>query len=282
MTPFVSSLPMLDPKDRRLDQSPHDPAIAKTGTVSAAIASLRREPRLDCGLDTQLLFGDSVKILSAAGEWLRVQAQRDNYVGWTQSDAVTERPMTPTHLVCAPRSFVYPGPDLRFPASESLSMGSAVEVTGTSQTRGTDYALLAGGEAMIAGHLRAIDTPDTDPVEVASRLLGTPYLWGGNSAFGIDCSGLVQLAFRMCGTDVLRDSDMQAATLGSEIDPGLDHTGLVRGDLIFWKGHVAMVEGDGSILHASGHAMLVIREDLGQAIERIARLYAKPIGYRRP
>jgi cell wall-associated NlpC family hydrolase len=273
-------LPALDPNDRRLNTG--RATVLRQAHVVAPLCDLRRDPRPDCGVDTQLLCGSPVRVFEEDNGWALVQADDDGYVGWTSAAALHGSPFAPTHVVGAPRTFVYPGPDLRFPALRSLSMGSRLEISGEAVTRGTRYLLTPGGEALVANHLRAIGEHEKDYVEVASRLLGSPYLWGGNSAFGIDCSGLVQLAMQMCGRKVLRDSDMQAASLGTEIDPGPNYDALRRGDLVFWRGHVAMVEGDGHILHASGHSMLVTSEPLMSAIARIASLYEQPIGFRRP
>ena len=188
----------------------------------------------------------------------------------------------PTHLVAAPRSFVYPGPDLKLPRSGELSMGSAVAVTGYAETRGTRYALLSSGEAIIAGHLRPAGDAAPDYVAVAEAFLNTPYLWGGVSGFGIDCSGLVQLSMRMAGRAVLRDTDMQAESIGEPIHPGAGFSGLRRGDLVFWKGHVAIMTDADNMIHANGHTMLVSRERLSDAIDRIGYLYGGPTGFRRP
>jgi cell wall-associated NlpC family hydrolase len=117
---------------------------------------------------------------------------------------------------------------------------------------------------------------------VAETLLYTPYLWGGVSAFGIDCSGLVQLAMRMAGRDVLRDSDMQAESIGEPIEPGSGFSGLRSGDLVFWKGHVAIMTDAENMIHANGHTMLVSRERLSDAVDRIGYLYGGPTGFRRP
>jgi cell wall-associated NlpC family hydrolase len=277
---FQSRLPALDPNDRRLNAG--RATVLRQAHVIAPTCDLRREPRPDCGIDTQLLCGAAVRVFEEENGWALVQADNDGYVGWTSAVALHGAPFAPTHVVSAPRTFVYPGPDLRFPSLRALSMGSRLEISGEAVTRGTRYLLTPGGEALIANHLHELGEHEMDYVEVARRLLGSPYLWGGNSAFGIDCSGLVQLAMQMCGRKVLRDSDMQAATLGTEIDPGPNFDALQRGDLVFWRGHVAMVEGDGHILHASGHTMLVTSEPLMSAISRIASLYEEPIGFRRP
>jgi cell wall-associated NlpC family hydrolase len=276
----TGGLPVLDPRDRRLDPGPGAPR--GRAAIAVPVCDMRRDPRPDCGIDTQLIHGDPVDVFDEHEGWARVRALHDGYCGWIDARALAEPVGAPTHVVAAPRTFVYPGPDLRFPALKTLSMGSRIVAEGEAVTRGTRYLLVEGGAAIFAGHLREAGRHDSDPVEVARRLLGTPYLWGGNSGFGIDCSGLVQLAMRMCGRDVLRDSDMQGATLGEPFDPGRGLEGLQRGDLVFWRGHVAMVEGNGHLLHASGYTMSVISEPLMGAVSRIADLFEEPIGFRRP
>jgi cell wall-associated NlpC family hydrolase len=250
--------------------------------IVAPVADMLAEPRPDAGLNTQLLRGDDVTVFEEAEGWAWVQAGRDGYVGYVSGGFLGPKADEPTHVVSAPRSFLYPGPDLRFPRLGELSLGSLVTVKNFADTRGTRYALLSTGEAMISGHLRPVNEVSDDYVAIAETLLMTPYLWGGSTAFGIDCSGLVQLAMRMTGRDVLRDSDMQAATLGEPIASGEGYSGLRRGDLVFWKGHVAIMTGEGTMIHANGHTMLVSREALTDAIGRIGYLYGGPTGFRRP
>ncbi|SDA83514.1 NlpC/P60 family protein [Mesorhizobium qingshengii] len=250
--------------------------------ITASVADLRKAPRPDAGVNTQLLFGDDVLVFEVSEGWAWVQAERDDYVGYVADTMLGGRDDAPTHIVSVPRTFLYPGPDLRFPIAGQLSMGSTVTVTGSAETRGTHYAVLPSGEAMIAGHLRPLSDVAVDYVSVAEMFVGTPYLWGGTSGFGIDCSGLVQLAMRMAGKNVLRDSDMQAATLGEPLEPGPDFSGLRRGDLVFWKGHVAVMIDADTMIHANGHTMLVSREGLKDAVARIGYLYGGPTGFRRP
>lgn len=250
--------------------------------IAASVADVRKAPRPDAGVNTQLLFGNDVLVFEDVEGWAWIQAERDGYVGYVADTVLSARDHAPTHIVSVPRTFLYPGPDLRLPLSRRLSMGSAVTVAGAAETRGTHYALLPSGEAVISGHLRPVGEPAADYVAVAETFLGTPYLWGGASGFGIDCSGLVQLAMQMAGRQVLRDSDMQAATIGEPLDPGPDFAGLRRGDLVFWKGHVAVMTDPETMIHANGHTMLVSREGLRQAIARIGYLYGGPTGFRRP
>lgn len=249
--------------------------------VVIPVADIRPRPDPECSIDTQALMGETLTVFELSGGWAWVQLTADGYVGYVREVAIRLGLMAATHIVSVPRSFAYPGADLRFPPTMVLSMGSRVRIVGTAETRATPYALLEDGSAIIASHLRPVDeiAPE-DAVAVAARFLDTPYLWGGRTGFGIDCSGLVQMALAMTGKPAPRDSDQQAAGLGTVIDPGSD--GLQRGDLVFWKGHVGFLEDPDTLLHASGGTMYVTREPLQAAIDRIARLYGPPTLCRRP
>ena len=240
-------------------------------------------PSRQSGLNTQIVRGASVAVFEEKDGLAWVQAGDDGYVGYVEAEglgAIEAR--ASTHVVHAPRTFLYAEPDMKKHRVETLSIGSRVDVVGETETRGTRYALLSSGEAAIAAHLRPLSEPASDWVGVAETLEHTPYLWGGASAFGIDCSGLVQLAMRMAGRSAPRDSDMQAAGIGSVVEPGADLASLERGDLVFWKGHVAIVTGPDRIIHANGHTMSVARESLSGAVARIGYLYGQPTGFRRP
>jgi len=246
--------------------------------VVQPVVALRPKADPSIGIDTELLMGEEVRVFERENGWAWVQAVDDGYVGYLP-EATLGGVTTETHVVTVPRTFVYSGPDLRFPTRLALSMGSRLTITGQAETRGTRYFLLADGGALVARHLRPVsDPPVIDYVSVAAFFLETPYLWGGKSGFGIDCSGLVQLAMRMAGLRAPRDSDMQASGLGVPIE----RNELRRGDLVFWKGHVAIMEDETSMIHANGHTMSVARETLDAAIERIGWLYGTPTGYRRP
>lgn len=250
--------------------------------VAAPVLDVKNAPRPDAGLDTQLLLGDAVTVFEEAAGFAWVQAEADGYVGYAATAGLCEPGPAATHVVRMPRTFVYREPDMKRPVTRALSLGSRLHVVGTTETRGTRYGLLASGEALIAAHLAPVAETEEDFVTVAERLEYAPYLWGGASAFGVDCSGLVQLSMRMTGRAAPRDTDMQAATLGAALDIAEDLSGLERGDLVFWKGHVAIMLDQATIIHANGHTMTVAREPLSAAVARIAYLYGRPTGFRRP
>ncbi len=249
--------------------------------ISDPVADIRREPRPDAPVDSQGLYGEKVLVFEDREGWCWVQLQTDGYVGYMAHNALTSRLSSATHIVSVPRTFLYPGPDMKYPVTTALSMGAGLCVTGEAETRGTKYLKLASGESIIASHTIMADARPSDPVAVALRLLETPYLWGGRSGFGIDCSGLVQLSHALCGRALSRDSDMLRDGAGAHIGHGADHPPLKRGDLVFWKGHVAMMIDETNIIHASGHTMSVVREGFTDAVKRIEPMYGLPLAFRR-
>ncbi|MCG6114358.1 MAG: NlpC/P60 family protein [Mesorhizobium sp.] len=254
----------------------------RRASIAAPVMDLKSRPAPDAGIDTQLLCGETVLIFEELEGWAWVQAERDGYVGYASADALAAPSGEPTHVVVTPRTFVYPGPELKMPPVACHSMGALLNVVDFTENRGTRYARLGSGEAVIARHLQPADWQASDFVGVAEALLHTPYLWGGTSAFGIDCSGIVQLSLRLTGRLVLRNTDMQAGSIGEPLDVGSDLSGLQRGDLVFWKGHVGIMRDQEVLLHANGHSMTVASEPLREAVERIAHLYGRPTGFRRP
>jgi cell wall-associated NlpC family hydrolase len=234
--------------------------------VVAPQAPLRREPRPDALLDTEALKGERVTIYDANAEgWAWGQLAGDEYVGWLPSAALAVPGPAPTHRVAALRTLVFPGPSIRLPPIEALPFGAALNI-GRIDNR---LATMPSGGYVPAVHLAPIGDNERDFVAVAERFVGAPYLWGGKTAFGLDCSGLVQIALSACGLPCPRDSDMQERALGSALDHKAASFKLQRGDLIFWAGHVAIARDRDSLVHANAFHMAVVVEPVGEAIARI-------------
>lgn len=253
--------------------------------VMVSVADMRPEPIQDTGIDTQLIYGDMVRVFDVKDGWAWCQSLRDNYVGYIRDEQLAKRDITAppsTHLVSVQRTISYFEADMKTPRSEILSLGSSLSIVGEAENRGTRYLKSADEKFYIERHLTPIDEPVADYVAVAEMLIHTPYLWGGSSAFGIDCSGLVQLSLLMTGKKVQRDSDMQAASIGTELGFSTMNGGLQRGDLVFWKGHVGIMRDGEELIHANGNTMDVALESLEDAIERIGYLYGFPTTLRRP
>jgi cell wall-associated NlpC family hydrolase len=233
--------------------------------ISDALAPLRRAPYSDAELLTQALKGERVTIYDRNGEgWAWGQLKSDGYVGWLPDRALKNPAGQPTHKVTALRTFAFPGPSIKLPPVETIVMGSLLTVL---REEGS-FAVTREGWHLPRQHLGLIDRHVPDFVAVAEAFVGTPYLWGGKSSLGIDCSGLVQVSLTSAGTGCPRDSDMQQEGLGRELDPG-DTKKLKRGDLIFWKGHVAIARDGETIVHANAHHMATAIERTQEAIARI-------------
>jgi len=239
------------------------------GTLRQIIASaawLRRAPGEDQGIDSEVLFGETVRVFDEREGWAWVQLEADRYVGYMPASALGEVLGEPTHRVAALRTHVYPTTNVKAPPIAALPMNAALAVAGVED----GMARLAGGAFVFAAHLAARGAPESDFVSVAERFLGTPYLWGGKTSLGLDCSALVQLPLNAAGLACQRDSDMQEARLGTALPLSSPGEGLRRGDLVFWPGHVAIMTDGNTLLHASAHHMMVVREAFEAATARIA------------
>jgi cell wall-associated NlpC family hydrolase len=223
---------------------------------------LRRAASHEARLDTEVLLGERVIVYEINDEgWAWSQLERDGYVGWLSANALGKPGPAPTHKVCVPRTLCFPAPDIKLPPLAALPMGAALAIARQDER----FAITAAGWHVPEVHLAPVKARAPDFVAVAEAFLGAPYLWGGKTSLGIDCSGLVQVALQAAGVACPRDSDMQELALGklSSLSE------LRRGDLVFWKGHVAIARDGESLVHANAHHMMVAIDPAEDAIARI-------------
>jgi cell wall-associated NlpC family hydrolase len=240
------------------------------------VAPVRQSPVPDAMLVTEALKGERVTIYDEDGEgWGWGQLHADSYVGWLPMNALRAPGQEPTHKVAALRTILFPGRSIKAQPVEGLPLGCRVAVIGEDG----QLARLASGGYVPAHHLAPLDAVAPDFVSVAERFLGVPYLWGGKTSLGIDCSGLVQVALTAGGIACPRDSDMQRA-IGTAVALG-DPAGLRRGDLVFWKGHVGIMRDAATLLHANAFHMAVAAEPLRDAAARAGETVSEVIAVRR-
>ena len=226
--------------------------------IARGIADLRRAPDAKARLDTQLLYGEAVRVFDEKDGWAWVQSEIDRYVGYIESAALGAPPPAPTHRLRALRSFLFPEPNLKAPPVDCLSIASPLAVVGSEGA----YSRLAGGGWLYTKHLQPIAETSPDFVAIALEFLGTPYYWGGRSSIGLDCSTLVQLSLACAGVAALRDSYQQATTLGEALNGLPGEVALERGDLVYSPGHVAIMLDGAHVVHANGFTMSVAIEPL--------------------
>jgi cell wall-associated NlpC family hydrolase len=231
--------------------------------VAEAQAPLRRAPSPEAPLDSEALKGERVTIYETNDEgWAWGQIESDGYVGWLPANALRRPGPAHTHKVTALRTHVFPGPSIKLPPVEALALGCRLAVARVEEP----FAVTTSGGFIPARHLAPMNARETDFVAVAERFIGAPYLWGGKTSLGLDCSALVQVALAACGIASPRDSDMQENALGA---PVADRSVLRRGDLLFWQGHVAIARDQATLVHANAFHMAVAIEPIRDAIARI-------------
>jgi cell wall-associated NlpC family hydrolase len=228
--------------------------------VATAAAPLTAAPDADAPMTTQLLLGEAFDVYEARRGWVWGQATLDGYVGYAPEACFAAPGPAPTHRVAALHAILYAEPDLKSRPVAAAPFGARVAA---EPAAGAFHALAGLGYAPSV-HLAPAASVEPDWVAVAERFVGAPYLWGGRSAAGIDCSGLVQIARQAAGLACPRDSDMQRAA------PGEDAAAPARGDLVFWRGHVGVLVAPDTLLHANAHHMAVVAEPLAEAGARIA------------
>ncbi|MBV9556169.1 MAG: C40 family peptidase [Pseudolabrys sp.] len=225
-------------------------------------AAVRREPSHEARLDTEALYGETFIAYEIGSEgWAWGQLQTDGYVGYIAANALGRPNAPPTHKVTARLTFGFPNSDIKTPPLTALPFGARLVVTRQDER----FAQTDAGYFVPARHVAPVAAKQSDIVAVAESLLGAPYLWGGKTNDGIDCSGLVQIALQSAGITCPRDSDMQELALGKPADL----TALQRGDLVFWKGHVALARDNKTLIHANAHHMMVATEAVEAAVTRI-------------
>jgi cell wall-associated NlpC family hydrolase len=228
-------------------------------------APLWSEARPDAPLLTEALKGERVTVYERNAEgfaWSQLDA--DGYVGWLPEHALGGPGPPATHKVTALRTLAFPGPSIKLPPVEALPFGARIAVARMEDR----MAVLPSGWYVPLAHLKPLGEDEPDFVAVAERFLGAPYLWGGKTVLGLDCSGLVQVALTACGIASPRDSDMQEKVLGKSVAADA-HSDLRRADLMFWKGHVAIIRDRATLLHANAFHMAVAIEPIADAIKRI-------------
>jgi cell wall-associated NlpC family hydrolase len=228
-------------------------------------APLLASPAPDAKLVSQIRYGEFIDVFEQREDgYAWVQNRADRYVGYLPpSHVLSEEIADLSARINVLRSFLYPKPDIKFPPTDELTLGSYVTIAGEEK----NFFRLAGGGYVFAPHVSTAETALTpDYVFTAGRLLNTPYLWGGRTPRGIDCSGFVQLVLEMAGIECPRDSDQQREAFGKPLPHHWRDMGWKRGDLVFFAGHVGIMTGPTHMIHASGHHMQVVVEPLAEMV----------------
>ena len=233
--------------------------------VSGPSAPVHAAPRADSEMTAEALYGELVDVYEDAEGWAWGQLCDDGYVGYLPAGALAAECAAPTHRVVVPRTFVYWKPDIKSAPETSITLGAQLSI----ESEGDEFVRTVNGAFVYRPHCAEVGETSEDFVSVAASLLGAPYLWGGKTVGGIDCSGLVQLSCQAAGIACPRDSDMQREMLGTPLET-TELSSLQRGDVLFWKGHVGIMMDPSTLLHATANAMLTITEPVEEAVRRIA------------
>ena len=230
-------------------------------------AALRPRPDPATPIDTELLYGEVVDVFERSEGWSWVQARTDGYVGYLRDESLGLDIRDITHLVASLRTYIYPEPNLKSPPLQLLSMNTPLSLTETAEG---GFGLLSEGGWVFRRHLVPMGSYEADHCAVALRFIGTPYLWGGRTSLGLDCSALVQMSLMRCGIDVPRDSDMQERSIGREAICEHDLSDLRRGDVVYWNGHCGIWIEPAAFIHANATDMAVAVQPLRRILEHLA------------
>lgn len=231
--------------------------------VSQAVAGLRFAPSSDATLETELLFGEAFTVYELKNGWVWGQGALDSHVGYAPAEAFSDAVTVPSHRVTARATPLLTAPDVKQPSRAILPLNAKLHVV----EQGDRFSRLADGAYVASTHIAPLGSRAADWVAIAEGFLGVPYLWGGKTFAGIDCSGLIQTALEAAGIAAPRDTDLMETALGEPLPLDAE---LKRGDLIFWKGHMGAMLDGARLLHASATHMQVAIEDFATARARIA------------
>ena len=209
--------------------------------------------------------------------WCWLQLDQDGYVGYVEADALSAEVHEATHRVVVLSTYLYPSASIKTQPATAIYLNARLTVVDQQG----EFARLVDGRNVWRDHVAPLSRTEADPATVAEKFQHVPYLWGGKSQAGLDCSGLIQLAHQAAGRDCPRDSDMMHEKVGQPLLIN-DLDSLQRGDLVFWKGHVGMMLDSERLIHANGYHMRTVIEPLGQAVKRIAEMFGEVTGIRRP
>ena len=267
--------------DRRLKLADGTGPSLFTATVVAAQTNLVAESTRNATPETQLLHGDHFRVHEVRKGWgyglalNPLDGRRRDYAGWVRMRDLVEQKVVPTHRVSVLRAPVFSKPDLKSPIRQFLPLCARIKASGAGVGNGGEYVQIGGGGFVSRKHVAGVGEDWVeDFVDTAEAFQGLPYVWGGNGPDGMDCSGLVKLALQSAGVPCPRDADQQEAALGKPHRPDSALMNLRRGDLVFWPGHVGVMQTSGRLLHANAHHMRVATESLREAVERIGAVRA--------
>jgi len=226
---------------------------------------LKSEPSATATTVSEALFGEPFQLLDRKDDWLKVAAITDGYCGWILAGVTTRGQVHPTHRVAVPMTHIYRSADIKSEPMLPLPMGSYLQIK-TSTAPESGFLPLETGGYVFAKHVATLGGFTGDPVTVAESFLGTPYLWGGRTKMGIDCSGLIQISLAAAGHRIHRDSGAQFKSLGRKL---AEHEQAARGDLAFFPGHVGWMVDGVHLLHANATHMAVTIDTVDQVTENI-------------